>query len=901
MPTIRHLPLRRDLGIQLLALFTVFVGSVLIAAFFFAQSATHQLETDVGAADLALANAITQETDTALNSALEAVRMLSQFSAVRASDPDEMADLFQHAMSARGDVNLTYRLGPDGIMVFHYPVGPESTVGQEFSFRPYFQRALLSRAPLLSAGRISPTTNEPVATAVMPLWEGDTFLGVVATNIKLQFLSDTLTNITRTTSIDADMHIAIIDSAGQIVAHSDPQWLLLPAAELMPRPVELLMNGESGNVIARDSAGEEVLYSFVHIKRINWSVVVSRPTATAFTAPVSFRRGALAISTIFLGSGLLFWLILSRRVILPLERLAAFSQRVWVQPADPGDMTQGLTELTVRSDQMGVLTRSLKKMQDAIEARLNELSTLLKTSGAVVSTLDSQTVLGRILEQVEQLLNVGMSAIFVLDEDAKLCRVRASRNLPAWYAEQVKIDPLDPNSATMRAIRSGEPIQISDVATDPTYAHNRARAQLAGYNALLAVPLPVQHVQPAALLVYHAEPYIFSEREIRLLTSFANHATMAIENAALYARSDTHLKEQTRRIEALIESMHDGLVLEDFDGNIVYANHRVQELLALSVQPLHKQPSRVLVDAIVRHAQDAERVRENIATALATDGIRHVECAQVDGASTYYLRLTLFNVTDTQDKRIGRGWIVEDITQRYELDRMRASLISTVSHELRTPLAAIKGYATTLLADDVQWDTQSQHEFLSTISSETDRLSNLVRDLLDMSRIEAGSFTLTRTSTDLRELVYQAAEHANPRPGDRLMLDIPPDLPLVHVDPQRLEAVVRNLIENSAKYCPEDTPIQVRLKHDRDRLNVFVADQGPGIPNEHAQRIFDSFYRVENGMTRNTAGAGLGLTIARGFVQAHGGQIWLEPCTTGLCVAFSIPLNMDKDGLTTTT
>jgi signal transduction histidine kinase len=244
---------------------------------------------------------------------------------------------------------------------------------------------------------------------------------------------------------------------------------------------------------------------------------------------------------------------------------------------------------------------------------------------------------------------------------------------------------------------------------------------------------------------------------------------------------------------------------------------------------------------------------------------------------------------------IGRGQILRDVTQVRELDRMKSSLISTVSHELRTPLAAIKGYATTLLAEDVEWDALTQHEFLEIISDETDRLSNLVNDLLDMSRIEAGNLEVSYEECNLSDLVERAAKRAHPQPKDRLEVELPADLPTFLADHQRIEAVLRNLIENAAKYSGEDSPIQVSAGVQSGYLIVRVADEGPGIPAEASERIFDSFYRVENGLTRSNTGAGLGLAICRGFVLAHGGEIWLEPAPRGTCMAFSLPINPSRD------
>ena len=196
-----------------------------------------------------------------------------------------------------------------------------------------------------------------------------------------------------------------------------------------------------------------------------------------------------------------------------------------------------------------------------------------------------------------------------------------------------------------------------------------------------------------------------------------------------------------------------------------------------------------------------------------------------------------------------------------------------------------------LLADDVEWDRISQREFLNIISRETDHLSGLVNDLLDMSRIEAGNLEVRRQVCDLAELVEQAAQRAHPQPGERLHLKLPPDIPLLVADPHRIEVVLRNLIENAAKYSEGAGPITVCVSWDETEMIIRVEDEGPGIPQGHTENIFESFYRVDDGLTRAQPGAGLGLAIAQGFVRAHGGEIWIEPGTAGTTVAFSLPLN----------
>jgi signal transduction histidine kinase len=241
---------------------------------------------------------------------------------------------------------------------------------------------------------------------------------------------------------------------------------------------------------------------------------------------------------------------------------------------------------------------------------------------------------------------------------------------------------------------------------------------------------------------------------------------------------------------------------------------------------------------------------------------------------------------------IGRGQLFQDISDYHELDRMKNSLIATVSHELRTPLAAIKGYATTLLAEDVRWSAEAQREFLQVISQESDRLSNLVTNLLDLSRIEAGSLQIDREACDLAELIDGVRQALDPELRQRVSVEITADMPPVALDRHRVEAVIRNLVHNADRYGDDAGPIRIAAGRQNGEAVVSVEDDGPGIPPDVGDRIFEPFFRIEDGLARSVPGAGLGLSISRGFIEAHGGRIWLEPEAPPTRIAFSLPLEV---------
>jgi signal transduction histidine kinase len=218
-----------------------------------------------------------------------------------------------------------------------------------------------------------------------------------------------------------------------------------------------------------------------------------------------------------------------------------------------------------------------------------------------------------------------------------------------------------------------------------------------------------------------------------------------------------------------------------------------------------------------------------------------------------------------------------------EADRLRSEFVSTVSHELRTPLTSIKGYATTLLREDFNWSAKIGQEYLGIISDECDKLMELIDNILEVSKIEAGVLRIRPETTQIFHVIERAiSETLRRNPELDLKFISPPaeDLPFVRADAHRIIQVLRNLIGNSIKYSPEGAHITVKIETVTNefpaRVVIGVADQGIGLKPEDQGRVFERFYRVDTGPTRRTEGTGLGLAICRGIIEAHDGQIWVE-------------------------
>jgi signal transduction histidine kinase len=219
---------------------------------------------------------------------------------------------------------------------------------------------------------------------------------------------------------------------------------------------------------------------------------------------------------------------------------------------------------------------------------------------------------------------------------------------------------------------------------------------------------------------------------------------------------------------------------------------------------------------------------------------------------------------------------------------MQDEFISTISHELRTPLGFIKGYVTTLMRDDAEWDQEKRAEFLQIIDDEADRLTELIDNLLDSSRLETGILSMTIEPTKIAPVVRDSINRIQGVHQEmKIASELNPDLPIVAIDSTRIAQVLNNMLSNAHKYAP-GSDVVIRCQPQENMILVEVKDHGPGIPPEHLPHLFERFYRVPSNITAR--GTGLGLYICRKIVEAHGGEIGvMSELGVGTRFYFTIP------------
>jgi len=254
----------------------------------------------------------------------------------------------------------------------------------------------------------------------------------------------------------------------------------------------------------------------------------------------------------------------------------------------------------------------------------------------------------------------------------------------------------------------------------------------------------------------------------------------------------------------------------------------------------------------------------------------------------------------TGEEYLGSVSVIRDITQEVAVDRLKSEFVTNVSHELRTPMTSIKGYADILLLGAAGVLNENQSKFIEVIKNNADRLSTLVNDLLDISRIESGRVELMKRPLKLGEILQVVVDTLRGRMDEEnkpmtLRVEVPADLPEVWADRERITQVLMNLGDNAFSYTPAGgtVTLQARVDPDKNEMVVEVTDSGMGIASQDQPRLFDRFYRGEQALVTGTAGTGLGLPIAKQLMDMHGGRIWLMRSEVGQGSTFAVALPLE--------
>ena len=353
----------------------------------------------------------------------------------------------------------------------------------------------------------------------------------------------------------------------------------------------------------------------------------------------------------------------------------------------------------------------------------------------------------------------------------------------------------------------------------------------------------------------------------RLRRSQAEAEQLRTQNASLADGQRLAALQARAQETAVFNSMVEGLVLLDGQGRIQLANRQFSRLFGAG----DNLTGKTIIEAARMH-EVAELV-----DGLSADKPAHGAELRLPGLPDRWLEVNAAAVFDTQQRRKGTVVVFHDLTRLKKLERNREEFVANVSHELRTPLSLIKGYTETLL-DGAKDNPEVSLKFLQTIDRNAERLKLLIEDLLTISELESGRIRLQLQPVALKPLVDKLCEDFKPRAASRnitLMNEVP-EL-TANADSDRVQQVISNLVDNAIKYGGSEGTVTIRGRTGQDgTIELCVADNGPGIPEDARERIFERFYRLDKARSREQGGTGLGLSIVKHIIQCHGGKVWVE-------------------------
>jgi PAS domain S-box-containing protein len=510
--------------------------------------------------------------------------------------------------------------------------------------------------------------------------------------------------------------------------------------------------------------------------------------------------------------------------------------------------------------------------------RVRQRDYLLEITRAITQELELDRVFTRILEISIEIL-AGQAGLIAMREAQGGWTVAVSRGiLPSFLRSLETLLAAVPERQEPANFEIQEINRLLQVIT---------RSASLGLLSGVGLPLVAKEKVVGVLFVFRNYQGNFSANDKAILQHFADQAAIAVHNAQLY----TQVNQEKQRLDALLDSAADGILILAADHTIQRANPAFARMLGKPVEDLHGYKQEDIIQWL--------SIKDGVTLAQAEAG-----GWPLTPRATFYVEgdlqrssglplpvgITYAPLTSPDGQLLNIIASVRDITRFREAEEIKSTFISVISHELKTPVALIKGYVSTLRRDDVTWDRQTVQESLQVIEEEADRLTELIENLLDATRLQTGALSINYCDVNMGGLAKRIAERFQTQTEvHNITVDFPADFPVIMGDENRLAQVLSNLLANSIKYSPQGGRIRIHgIVHPR-HVVVCVSDEGPGIAQQDLPYVFDRFYR-SNDASRTTKGAGLGLYLARAVIEAHGGRIWVDPQPgIGARICFSLP------------
>jgi signal transduction histidine kinase/putative methionine-R-sulfoxide reductase with GAF domain len=522
---------------------------------------------------------------------------------------------------------------------------------------------------------------------------------------------------------------------------------------------------------------------------------------------------------------------------------------------------------------------------EELHRRLEEQNIILTFGREMNAALEEGRIFSLLLFKAIELTDSDAGIILTVDTERQECTIEA---LVGYATDMTAADTIVAARSISwdvgisgQVARTGEPALVNDVREAQEYLSVRPETL-----SQLTVPIKWQGEVVAVLNLESANLNTYAEKHLHVAETLAAHAAVAIGTTRLF----NEVQEKREWLAGLVSNLPEGIVVTDEDLRVVMDNPAATHFLALD-QPLSigvRLEEHLLnqLEPFLEEPEALERFLEHVHSlqgGLAECWLSFKE----EGKRLWLVGAPLWGESG---RPTGKVILIRDARQDEESDREKLGFISVVSHELRSPLTSILGYSELLLSRNFGYALQ--REFLEVIFRQADHLSRLVEDLLNVSRLRRGRLKMNWSISSFQQIVAGLASQLDAQMTEKhsLLVDLPDEMPALHVDRDKMRVILNNLVNNAVKYSPDGGEVILKAEVITDRVQshrltapielpfllVRVEDQGIGIPEHEIGQVFERFYRVDSTATRPIGGTGLGLTITKALVELHGGTIWVK-------------------------
>jgi PAS domain S-box-containing protein len=556
------------------------------------------------------------------------------------------------------------------------------------------------------------------------------------------------------------------------------------------------------------------------------------------------------------------------------------------------------------------ITREKQAEIERIKAQERE-QFLNNVSKVLASSLDYQTTVSNIADLVVPNL-ADWFVVDLVDDQGKFQLLEVAHRDPekvAWAYELRKKSPVDPDAqgSSQNLVRTGQSKLYPVITDEMIVASAGSEEELEisrkiGFSSVMIVPLVARGKILGVVTFVHAESgRTYDKSDLVLAEEVGRRAGVALDNARLYRE----VKEARDQLDIILQGVTDSIVVQDGEGRMIFANEAaVTSSGFASAEEMMKMSGDVnlgqgeMVDE-AGHPFPLEQLPNRQAFAGERDPQATIGyCNRTTGQAERWLIMKARSIYGEHGKVMYVITMSHDITERQLAEKRKDEFISMASHELKTPVTSIKGFTQVLRSRLRQGGDEQAQRFLERMDAQLNKLTKLINDLLDISKMQAGKLPLQKEMFRLDEIVREIVENLQAvTPTHKLRLEEITDVE-VYGDRDRIGQVVINLLTNAIKYSPESDDVVIRLTKDREQATVSVQDNGIGIDIIHQQKIFERFYQVTDPMEKTFPGLGIGLYISNEIIQRHHGRMKVKSSKgSGSTFSFSLPLQQpEQDG-----